>query len=240
LGADIVCDSAHKTLPVYTGGAYLHIAKKAPREFCQSAKAAMAMFGSTSPSYLILESLDMCSRLLSSSLPESIRRCCERVGVLKAMMKERGIKNLSAEPMKITVDAADFGYSGGELAELMRGDKMECEYSDPAVVVLMFSPYNSEEDYRRTEDFFRRLKKREPIYTERESALPRPEKAVSIREAMLAKSERIKTDLANGRICARSAMSCQPSVAVVMSGEKITPEIIKILKKYSIFEIDVL
>jgi arginine/lysine/ornithine decarboxylase len=35
-------------------------------------------------------------------------------------------------------------------------------------------------------------------------------------------------------------MSCQPSVAVVMSGEKITPEIIKILKKYSIFEIDVL
>ena len=56
LGADICCDSAHKTLPVLTGGAYLHISKNAPEYFRACAKHAMALFGSTSPSYLILAS----------------------------------------------------------------------------------------------------------------------------------------------------------------------------------------
>ena len=60
LGADMCCDSAHKTLPVLTGGAYLHVTK----EFAGGVKDAMALFGSTSPSYLILQSLDMANRFL--------------------------------------------------------------------------------------------------------------------------------------------------------------------------------
>ncbi len=56
---DLCCDSAHKTLPVLTGGAYLHISRLAPEMFFREAKRAMGMFGSTSPSYLILESLDL-------------------------------------------------------------------------------------------------------------------------------------------------------------------------------------
>ena len=58
-GADLVCDSAHKTLPVLTGGAYLHISKSAPAALREDAKAALALFGSTSPSYLTLASLDL-------------------------------------------------------------------------------------------------------------------------------------------------------------------------------------
>lgn len=58
LGADLCCDSAHKTLPVLTGGAYLHIAKTAPASLAENAKEALALFGSTSPSYLTLSSLD--------------------------------------------------------------------------------------------------------------------------------------------------------------------------------------
>ena len=55
LGADLCCDSAHKTLPVLTGGAYLHIAKTAPASLAENAKEALALFGSTSPSYLTPE-----------------------------------------------------------------------------------------------------------------------------------------------------------------------------------------
>ena len=57
-GADLCCDSAHKTLPVITGGAYLHISHDAPSTLAQQAKASMSLFGSSSPSYLILQSLD--------------------------------------------------------------------------------------------------------------------------------------------------------------------------------------
>ena len=52
LGADLCCDSAHKTLSVLTGGAYLHIARTAPTSLAENAKEALALFGSTSPSYL--------------------------------------------------------------------------------------------------------------------------------------------------------------------------------------------
>ena len=240
LGADIVCDSAHKTLPVYTGGAYLHIAHTAPAEFDALAKPAMALFGSTSPSYLIMESLDKCAELLHGELPGMIRACCGRTARVKALMRERGIPDISAEPLKITAAAERIGYSGGELAELMRAAGMECEYADPAAVVLMVSPYNTERDFERLESFFASLELREPLPPQEAAALGlRPERAMSIREAVLSAAVRIPVDEAAGRIAARPAMSCQPSVAVVMAGERITPDIINILKRYGIFETDV-
>ena len=60
LGASMCCDSAHKTLPVLTGGAYLHFSKEWAEKVGHQAKKAMEIFGSTSPSYLILQSLDKC------------------------------------------------------------------------------------------------------------------------------------------------------------------------------------
>ena len=73
LGADLCCDSAHKTLPVLTGGAYLHISRAASASLRESAKTAMAMFGSTSPSYLTLASLDLCNRYLADGYRGSSR-----------------------------------------------------------------------------------------------------------------------------------------------------------------------
>ena len=66
LGADMCCSSAHKTLPVLTGGAYLHINKKADASLVDAAKDALALFGSTSPSYLILQSLDAANAYLAN------------------------------------------------------------------------------------------------------------------------------------------------------------------------------
>ena len=242
LGADIVCDSAHKTLPVYTGGGYLHISKNAPPGFVQLAKPSMALFGSTSPSYLIMQSLDLAARELSGSLPEKIRLCCERTARVKALMAQLGIADISAEPMKITIDANSAGYDGNDLADMLREDFMECEYSDTGAVVLMMSPYNSENDFLRLEGFLRRLPKLPPKDRISEEGLfaLRPEKVMTLRQAMLSRCERVPVDMAEGRICARTAMSCQPSVAAVMAGERITADIIKILKKYSILEADVL
>ncbi|MBQ9745753.1 MAG: amino acid decarboxylase, partial [Clostridia bacterium] len=54
LGAHMCSDSAHKTLPALTGCAYLHVAKDAPPVLAENAKNALALFGSTSPSYLLL------------------------------------------------------------------------------------------------------------------------------------------------------------------------------------------
>ena len=64
LGADLCCSSAHKTLPVLTGGAYLHLSRKLDELVGAQVKNALMLFGSTSPSYLILQSLDAANAYL--------------------------------------------------------------------------------------------------------------------------------------------------------------------------------
>ena len=74
-GAAMCCDSAHKTLPVVTGGAYLHLAHDAPVQDEAAVRGALALFGSTSPSYLILQSLDAANAVLADSFREKLDIC---------------------------------------------------------------------------------------------------------------------------------------------------------------------
>lgn len=240
LGADMCADSAHKTLPVYTGGSYLHISKGAPKGFAACAKSAMAIFASTSPSYLIMGSLDKCCGELHGNLPEKIRSCAERVAIAAEKIGSHGWDARQSEPLKLTIFSEDMGYSGGELANILRKHKIECEYSDLKCVVLMCSPYNSETDFCRLESAFGKISKGSVKLDTEIDILPHAIVKMSIRQAYFSPCERVSIDHAEGRICAKTALSCQPSIPVVVSGELITGNIIKILKRYGILYIDVI
>lgn len=147
LGAAMCCDSGHKTLPVVTGGAYLHLGKNAPIQDEAAVRNALALFGSTSPSYLILQSLDKCNQVLSEGYPLRLLQCCGYLTRLRRELNEAaaakhcpGPLALESEPLKVTLDAATLGMTGTELAEALRSAKVECEYADPRYVVLMFTP----------------------------------------------------------------------------------------------------
>ena len=137
LGADLVCDSAHKTLPVLTGGAYLHVAKTAPAALRDRARAALALFGSTSPSYLTLSSLDLCNAYLAGEGPERIRAAAGNLAALKRELREWGWTLAGTEPLKLTLDAAAFGWTGFYAAERLRAEGVEPEYADRDFTVLM-------------------------------------------------------------------------------------------------------
>ena len=79
LGADMCADSAHKTLPCFTGAAYLHIADSMPDSIKARAKTALALFGSTSPSYLILASLDKANAYLAGGYKEKLAKFTEKL-----------------------------------------------------------------------------------------------------------------------------------------------------------------
>ena len=130
LGADICCDSAHKTLPVLTGGAYLQIGNHAPHMFAAYGKQAMALFGSTSPSYLILSSLDLCNQYLANDYKERLDNCIRHVNELKIQLEKQGWKVEKTEPLKLTICAPE-GLTGQALAERLRTQQIECEYADP-------------------------------------------------------------------------------------------------------------
>ncbi|MEG2039206.1 MAG: DegT/DnrJ/EryC1/StrS family aminotransferase, partial [Oscillospiraceae bacterium] len=87
LGASMCCDSLHKTLPVLTGGALLHILDK---RFAGDAKRCMSIFGSTSPSYLIMLSADNCMGLLEQDLPLLLELTVARVQALQQTALNKG------------------------------------------------------------------------------------------------------------------------------------------------------
>jgi arginine/lysine/ornithine decarboxylase len=138
-GADLVCDSAHKTLPVLTGGAYLHICN--PR-FLQSYKEVMKIFASTSPSYLILASLDYANKYLSE--PTVTRRMNDVASKIKLIKEKYGIK--TPEPYKIAVRTT------ANAAKLCDRFGVEPEYVSDDVLLFMFSGMNTDEDLKAAEN----------------------------------------------------------------------------------------
>ena len=235
LGASMCADSAHKTLPVLTGGAYLHIAKKAER-FCIDAREAMAMYASTSPSYLILKSLDECNSYLCSA--DKDRKVLEFAICLREKLSKKGIVCEGDEPYKLVINTAESGYDGEEFGALLRENRIEPEFLDSDYAVLMLTEFNSADEIKTLEEFFEALKPRTPIERELVKA-PGCERAMSIREAVFAPSELVPASLAKGRICASPTVSCPPAVPIAVSGEVITEECVNAFLHYGISQVRV-
>ena len=238
LGAHMCCDSAHKTLPVLTGGAYLHISEKADKKYINNARSRLALFASTSPSYLILQSLDLCNKTIAEGYADKIGKCIEKVNKTKEELEKNGISVYPSEPLKIVIETKKIGYLGTELADLLREEMLEFEYSDDDYIVAMFTPENDYRDYERLIKAFVNLGKKPAIASDN-MCPPKPKKVMSIRQAILSESVTVNVDDAEGRICASPTVSCPPAVPVVMSGELISREAIALLKRYGIETVEV-
>ena len=236
LGADMCCDSAHKTLPVLTGGGYLHIAKDDKYGFSKNAVNAMAIFGSTSPSYLILQSLDLCNKYIDEKIREDLKLCTEKCNEIEKIMFEKCVSNLSNEPLKITADFRGYDF---DFKSHFRKCGIEFEYADDNFVVFMLSPQNSQEDFEKLKDAFRNLnveKTKNIENIEFEFA----EKVLTIRQAIFSESEEINVENALNRICASPTVSCPPAIPIAVSGERISEKHIELFKKYNINKINVI
>ena len=156
------CDSAHKTLPVLTGGAYLHLSEEWAERVGRQAKKAMELFGSTSPSYLILQSLDLCNRYLAEGYREKLQWTIGQIGHLRGQLKKQGwTVMMDSDPLKLTIFTGEKGYRGREVAEVLRAHEVECEFADLDAVVLMATPENTERDFQRIEKALERLPQKE-------------------------------------------------------------------------------
>lgn len=232
-GADIVCDSAHKTLPALTGAAYLHISRSAPDFFAYNAENALSVFASTSPSYLILQSLDAVNGLLHEGLSDKIRASAARSESLKKVLSERGYELASDEPLKLTVCPKAFGYTGTKFAEVLAENGIVCEFSDPDYTVMMFSSETSAGDYSRLEAALLAIPPAEPIYV-RAPRLVRMEAAMPPREALTSPSEWIPAADASGRILAGASVSCPPAVPIAVIGERLNESAVRLFEYYGI------
>ena len=233
LGAHICCDSAHKTLPVLTGGAYLHVSKKAPELFYEEARNALSLFGSTSPSYLILESLDLANKYISENYPTVLTEFTEKLELMKSRFTEKGYTLLGNEPMKLTIFARDYGYTGEKLASEIAERGGECEFSDPDVTVMMPSPQLGDDGLTRLESILSDIKRLDPL-SRPALPSPKPRRILSPKEAIFSGSEEIPTEECRGRIQASASVACPPAVPLVICGEEIDNDTVSLLNYYGI------
>lgn len=233
LGADLCCDSAHKTLPVLTGGAYLHLSESLNQVWKNDVKHFMEYFSSTSPSYLIMASLDAANEVLDTTFRNSLSECVRSVASLKNTLVQHGYTILSGEPMKITISTKEFGYTGNEIANLL----MECdiypEFYDSDYIVLMPSPYNTKDDLKRLETCLCGIE-RKPILINKPPKLEQSKKAMNVRQALFSSSITLDVSKSLGQVCSSVTVSCPPAILPVIPGEVISESSIEVMKYYGI------
>lgn len=233
LGADLCCDSAHKTLPVLTGGAYLHLSDSLNQVWKNDVKHFMEYFSSTSPSYLIMASLDAANEVLDTTFKNSLFECIQRVDGLKNTLVQHGYTILSGEPMKITISTKEFGYTGNEIANLL----MECdiypEFYDSDYIVLMPSPYNTKDDLKRLETCLCGIEGK-PILVNKLPKLEQSKKAMNVRQALFSSSITLDVSKSLGQVCSSVTVSCPPAILPVIPGEVISESSIEVMKYYGI------
>ena len=233
LGADLCCDSAHKTLPVLTGGAYLHLSDSLNQVWKNDVKHFMEYFSSTSPSYLIMASLDAANKVLDTTFKNSLFECIQSVASLKNTLVQHGYTILSGEPMKITISTKEFGYTGNEIANLL----MECdiypEFYDSDYIVLMPSPYNTKDDLKRLETCLCGIE-RKPILINKPPKLEQSKKAMNVRQALFSSSITLDVSKSLGQVCSSVTVSCPPAILPVIPGEVISESSIEVMKYYGI------
>lgn len=233
LGADLCCDSAHKTLPVLTGGAYLHLSESLNQVWKNDVKHFMEYFSSTSPSYLIMASLDAANEVLDTTFRNSLSECVRSVASLKNTLVQHGYTILSGEPMKITISTKEFGYTGNEIANLL----MECdiypEFYDSDYIVLMPSPYNTKDDLKRLETCLCGIE-RKPLLINKPPKLEQSKKAMNVRQALFSSSITLDVSKSLGQVCSSVTVSCPPAILPVIPGEVISESSIEVMKYYGI------
>ena len=269
LGADMCCDSAHKTLPALTGAAYLHVAKHMLAETELSSayktkksiskkgvwlgkreqerllfsreqvKNALALFGSTSPSYLILKSLDAVNEYLSWSY---ITRLSIFVGCVEALKKsliESGYELIGDEPLKITIRAKDYGYTGYELAEELAKKDIICEFCDPDYLVLMLVPEIYQKGLMRIKEALMDIPSREKI-AKKSPKFRKLKQVMSVRKAMFLQGELLPVEECEGRILQAATVGCPPAVPIAICGERLDAHAIACFRYYGIDSVAVI
>lgn len=241
LKADIVVQSAHKTLPAMTMGAYLHVNS----EILSEGKVSdyLQILQSSSPSYPIMASLDIARFYLSAFTNKDMKYLLKKIDDFRNRLQQiEGIRVLSypsgiGDPLKITVQSTT-SLSGYELQTLLEGSGIFPEMADPYNVLLVFPLLKDGADFSIGDiaERFERALQSIPNNTSMEKvkrsySKPRISKlALHAREMANLKAESISLDEAAGKICAQLIIPYPPGIPLLFPGEKICEEDIDFIK----------
>jgi arginine decarboxylase len=251
-GADLVLSGTHKLVGSFAQSAMLHLAHGAGGRLDERAiDRALTLVASTSPSSLLLGSLDAARRHAVLEAPELIEegivalaetREAIRSQSLLEVLDERLLRHPGVydyDPLRLAIDVRGTGASGHELGALLREQSdINLELCSESMVVAVFgiSEPIAESCRRLLDGLERALAGLSRRVSERErrsfGAPPRwGPLAMSPREAFLGPQEAVPIELAVGRVAAESLAAYPPGIPNVFPGERITAETISYIKR---------
>lgn len=236
--ADYVILSAHKTLPALTQGAYLLV-----NDENSNIEFYLKAFMTTSPSYLIMASLDYARYYLDEYGNEEYEKLIERSEWWKEKINGLGkVSILSREDLQegYDIDLSRYlvmlpqGYSGHKLLDYFRKEKIQCEMSFSRGVVLILSPFNDDKDFKL---IYEAVKNLELDFIKSDVKEGRyfnhiPEKCLEPYEVFDREYETVNIKDAVGRIAKEAIIPYPPGIPLVCGGEIIAQEAVDIIEEY--------
>ncbi len=230
LGADLVVQSAHKTLPAMTMGSYLHVRSNIID--IEVVNRYLRMLQSSSPSYMIMASLDDARHYVATYLESDYMYLYEkRDNFINALKLIKGVEIVEVQdPLKLLLRVR--GYSGYELKEALEQENVYVELADMEQVLMILPllkqgvPYPFTSLRTRIKEAITNLLKttkqpKVPVSMQLEvQKVSKP--IVPITKARQSEKEWIPYTKAIGRISAELIIPYPPGIPLFVVGEKIT------------------
>lgn len=247
LGADIVVQSFHKTLPALTQTAVLHVCSD--RVNVGKIKRFMGIYQTSSPSYILMASMDACMDRMNhttgkkmfaeftSQLEEARQRLmkCGHIRLITPeMINSTGVYDFDRS--KLLFSTVGTSINGTELHRRLRNEfHIEMEMEAEKYVLGIASVGDTKEGLDRL------CKAIEYIDTQVETVQEKTEKNVSyakmkafmtISQAMDAPQKRFYLEESVGKISGEFAYLYPPGIPVIVPGEQITGQFVRNMRRY--------
>lgn len=237
-GADVSAQSTHKILGSLTQTSMLFIKKKSVD--IEKIKHAASFLQTTSPNQLLLASLDiarlqmeLCGRKLIQSAVNLSKNLRTSIKNLRGLQTFDSVKNFSLDTTKVTVNVNGLGLTGHEAEKILRRElQIQCELSDMSNLLFLITFADDAGTIAALVDALKNLPHRPP-----KKFLSPPLSheiflsTMSPRETFYSSVESVDLNAAIGRICAEEITFYPPGIPLVMPGEKISAEIVEIIRR---------
>lgn len=216
---DIVIQSLHKTLPCLTQCAVVHINNE---KFFSKVKMYMDIFESSSPSYVLMNSIDKCMDFLKHSRNEfdSYKKILDDF-YLKVQKLDYVTIYKNDDLTRLVISAK--GYSGVELSEHLRHNRIEAEGATLGYVILISTVADTQEGFDILYSALEKLEKREDTQNTFIKKISLPAKKYKSSEI----DSTVETELTDSinKISGEYVFAYPPGVPIIVPGEVITQEI---------------
>ena len=236
--AHYVVLSAHKTLPALTQGAYLLV-----NDIYSNVEFFISAFNTTSPSYLIMSSLDYARYYLENYGDSDYDSLIDLAEVYKNQINSLDkVIILSQDDIEgnYKLDKSRYimtlpvGYSGNKLLEYLLENKIQSEMSFSRGVVLILSPFNTREDFEKIYQAIMFLDIETLKDEEKNIGYVNLERFKRLEpfEVHNARFEEVEINHAAGRISKDFIVPYPPGIPLVLPGEEITEDVVKAIRWY--------